>query len=567
MQKLSRQYTRLSRLGQDGRDMSLSRGQSRVALVGILLVAWAAHAQQRNALTLLLSVNDEGSVLAVERLELAAPMRTGLRWRMPVASVGPGGVRRLAFLELLEISDGRGAPLRARTKLRGDEIDVTIPAQPLADNTVRLVYEVSNAVQFHEDRDELYWRVGAGWPREFQEASVSIKMPDRAAGQVHGQLLLDGTPARAPLPLGIEGATATGEAHEIPRGPQALFLDLVFAPGVLHAPSFAQRLSWFLKANPVVFFPFVLLLAMVGFRKFVRRGENEVAVAPRYEPPENLPPAEAGYLVDGRLDHRDLAAILLDLARRGFVRIEAGEPDEGVAYAAPDFILRLLKPREEWSSAYEYEYTMLFHMFYGGQWTKLSSVSLRFQAAVPSIERLVQKQLREKRLNADPRVKKAQRQLAAVLVAGVAWAAQAAGWFAVAQSKLLFAAALLSCVPIVLLLGRGVDHRTAAGARVYAQLRGFQMFLDTVEADRMEQITPELFARYLPYAVALGVEHHWTAAFSTISSGPPLWWGNGKGGGISEFVHLLGRQTQPPRRTKRDQVSAYPAARRAGTGA
>jgi len=107
---------------------------------------------------------------------------------------------------------------------------------------------------------------------------------------------------------------------------------------------------------------------------------------------------------------------------------------------------------------------------------------------------------------------------------------------------------VISFVLVALLYTRGVNHFTARGARAFADLRGFQMFLNSVEADRMERVTPDLFERFLPYAIALGVEHRWGAAFSTISSGPPLWWDAAKSGGIPDFVHLVNSSTHPPRR-------------------
>ena len=99
---------------------------------------------------------------------------------------------------------------------------------------------------------------------------------------------------------------------------------------------------------------------------------------------------------------------------------------------------------------------------------------------------------------------------------------------------------------------------------MFAQLRGFQEFMNSVEADRMQRITPDLFDQYLPYAVALGVEHHWSAAFSTVSAGPPLWWDPGKSGGVLDFVHMVASfsHSRPSRAPSR-----MTAVKQASTGA
>jgi uncharacterized membrane protein len=55
---------------------------------------------------------------------------------------------------------------------------------------------------------------------------------------------------------------------------------------------------------------------------------------------------------------------------------------------------------------------------------------------------------------------------------------------------------------------------------------GFQEFLSRVEADRIERTvkTPEMFEKYLPFAMALGVEDNWAKAFEGIYTQPPQWY-------------------------------------------
>ena len=45
----------------------------------------------------------------------------------------------------------------------------------------------------------------------------------------------------------------------------------------------------------------------------------------QYEPPEDLTPAEAGTLIDNAADMRDITATMVDLAVRGYIRIEERE--------------------------------------------------------------------------------------------------------------------------------------------------------------------------------------------------------------------------------------------------
>jgi uncharacterized membrane protein len=50
-----------------------------------------------------------------------------------------------------------------------------------------------------------------------------------------------------------------------------------------------------------------------------------------------------------------------------------------------------------------------------------------------------------------------------------------------------------------------------------------------VESDRIQRIekTPALFEKFLPYAMALGVEKKWVGAFQGIFTQPPSWYQGG----------------------------------------
>jgi uncharacterized membrane protein len=68
--------------------------------------------------------------------------------------------------------------------------------------------------------------------------------------------------------------------------------------------------------------------------------------------------------------------------------------------------------------------------------------------------------------------------------------------------------------------------RTQQGTRALEGLLGFEEFLARVEADRFDRVikTPEMFEKFLPYAMALGVEKNWARAFESIVSTQPAWY-------------------------------------------
>jgi uncharacterized membrane protein len=96
---------------------------------------------------------------------------------------------------------------------------------------------------------------------------------------------------------------------------------------------------------------------------------------------------------------------------------------------------------------------------------------------------------------------------------------------------------------------------TQSGRQLMDQIEGFRLYLSTAEEERLKVLhppekTPELFERYLPYALALDCENEWNAKFATVlaaaaaaGAAAPLWysgsrWDNGSTGG---FTDSLGR--------------------------
>jgi uncharacterized membrane protein YgcG len=61
---------------------------------------------------------------------------------------------------------------------------------------------------------------------------------------------------------------------------------------------------------------------------------------------------------------------------------------------------------------------------------------------------------------------------------------------------------------------------------------GFKMYLETAERYRMQNLTPDTFERYLPYAIILGVEKQWGKAFESFNMPPPSWYGGYMGAGV-----------------------------------
>jgi uncharacterized membrane protein len=77
---------------------------------------------------------------------------------------------------------------------------------------------------------------------------------------------------------------------------------------------------------------------------------------------------------------------------------------------------------------------------------------------------------------------------------------------------------------IVFLFGRYMSAKSVLGGRTYVHIVGFQEFMNRVDADRLKRMPPDTFEKFLPYAMALGVERHWAQAFAGLIQNPPSWY-------------------------------------------
>jgi uncharacterized membrane protein YgcG len=109
------------------------------------------------------------------------------------------------------------------------------------------------------------------------------------------------------------------------------------------------------------------------------------------------------------------------------------------------------------------------------------------------------------------------------LVAGVVTIGNAVeGIFAYGEGMRLVPLAIpLLALPVVLTAFHWMAAPTREGRAVLDRIAGFRHYLSVAEEERLETMhppekTPELFERYLPYAIALKVENDWASRFTSV---------------------------------------------------
>ncbi len=494
-----------------------------------------------------ITVNDDGSALVKESITLVfVGDWHGIHRTIPIEYPGPDGANYQLFIDIKSITDENGAKLKYDSSSSGAarDLKIYIPNAVDATRTVDIAYRVRNATRFFDQYDEFYWNVtGNDWPVPIDRAAATVHLPDSASGSLRAQAFTGvyGSTERDATAK-VEGSNAEFATNNPLPMRGGMTIDVYIPKGILKEPGGLTKLFWFIGSNPVVFLPLVTLAVMFILWWYAGRDPDPgMSVAPMYEPPTGISPAEAGTLLDDRIHPRDITSTIVDLAVRGFIKIEETD-DEGLLFHHKDYIFHLLQKRQDWNGLAPHERVMMENIFTDDvPDTRLSSLKNRFYTAVPVVRTDIMSALKQKGIyTLDPESANAYSFGAAFCIVIPFAIIQYFGWADFFSSVPMLILSVLISALIWWLFARVMTAKTVKGARTHIAVLGFQEFMNRVDADRLKVMPPSTFEKFLPYAMALGVEHHWAQAFAGIIKDPPGWYaapaGYGYGTGFNPIL-------------------------------
>jgi uncharacterized membrane protein len=458
----------------------------------------------------------------------------GLYREVPVEYVTPQGLNYTLFLNVKRVTDGSGSPLKFESSRERHyrKLKIYVPQAQDSHRTIIIEYSVSDALRFFEDHDELYWNVtGDEWDVPIQSASARVVLPENTTG-IRVNVFTGAYGSRAKeadsevVGNGVEVRTRQSLGYH-----EGLTIAVAFDKGFVHEPTAVDKASLFLRSNWPLGLPFIVFAIM--FYLWWTRGRDPRLrpIAAQYEPPDQLTPGEAGTLIDDSADMRDITSTIVDLAVRGYLVIEEHQKDRMLGlFHEKDYNFILKKDRSEWAKLKPHEQVMLSGIFSSGtvgETISMSSLENRFYTNLPGIKNCIFASLVTHgyyRQRPDS-VRATYISIGVVIGVLSIW-----GGTAIASSMgmaplTFFAAGILSAV-VICAFGWFMPAHTEQGARAMEGVLGFEDFLNHVESDRFNRMikTPQMFEKFLPFAMALGVEKNWSKAFQGIMTQPPDWY-------------------------------------------
>lgn len=450
---------------------------------------------------------------------------------------------------------------------------------PQGEHVYTIRYRATRMLGRFEAFDELYWNVtGNGWDFPIDRATATITLPSPVRFlQREAYTGPQGSTERAARVTEDQPGSISFTATRPLYAREGLTVAAAFPKGIVDEPSQSTRLAWLLADWGPPLTGAAGLAAILGYLFYAwrkaGRDPRPGTVVPIFSPPDDLSPAAMRYIVEQKLDNRAFAAALVDSAVKGHVRLVEDEggwfsgnkrrierfvygETQPLAPAEQAALNTLVSPNESLAMEQENHATFsaakkalgdrfkeaydgkLFLRNYGwigaavavsvaAMWLAASAVVITEGAEIRILVLLSAAALAIAALvfHAAPNDKGGGRcliHLVAAIFGGVGAvlafpiipeALQTGNWVPLAIP--------LIALPFVVSSFWWMSAPTKEGRGVLDRIAGFKQYLSVTEQDRLDRMQApkdslQLFERYLPYAIALGVENRWADRYTGL---------------------------------------------------
>ena len=445
-----------------------------------------------------------------------------------------------------------GAPIPYTTNIRGSNRYIRIgdPDRMITgayEYTIR--YRVNRALLSTENTVRLYWNItGNEWDIPIEQASAIVRFPvtvnleSVSSVSYYGY---KGSAARGATGVPTEAGNLFFQSGILYPG-EGLTIDISVPHEMLpiDPTSLWMRMWWFLDANKYTALPLITLIGMVLLWAKLGKDPRKRVIAPAFEPPRDMHPGAVGVLIDDRIDLRDISAMFVGLAVKGYLTIQ--DLDDG-QYS----FLRQRATGDGLSPAEQAIFDTLFASPEVEERT-LASLEQEFYKALPTIKsRLYGRLIESGYYNNNP-----ERTRRLYIAVGLLFLPVAV-YLGIQSMSLYLAAAVALSGGVILAFSRFMPRKTAKGVRKLEEVLGLSEYIRRAEVDRIEfhnapEKGPGLFEKLLPYAIALNLTSVWTRQFEGLLNEPPRWYVAGSRTPIFNavlFSHTLSGMTSSMQRT------------------
>jgi len=379
-------------------------------------------------------------------------------------------------------------------------------------------------------------------PDQFIESvKIVITLPKSISDDVIGHSFINNGGAEIAESQVLDSRTVIYQATNI--GPETqLVLELELPRSYLTITALGALKERLNNLSPSVWtglsisLPILTLLILLVTNSLRSRKPALGPVSESQQPPSRLSPAMLGILRNGRISNRELAATLLDLARRGHLIIKHGYKDDfrfsrrGSSDKLEQFELQLLDqifgPSDK-ASDEEISFSLAQELFS----QRVSQAFILAYQRVNDLGFFVTNPLRLHR-----RYQLAGLTLFALgLIGFIANITLVDGF----QYLVLFWAGMMISALLITYVAKSIPIRTVFGDRELGRWLAFRNYLTSPEIISYQAQSQEKYLDYLPYAVVLDCEVEWTRRFYELPFTTPHWYVSGGVRTVDEFANSV----------------------------
>jgi uncharacterized membrane protein len=396
---------------------------------------------------------------------------------------------------------------------------------------------VHGALSFLKDHDELYWNLFTDYDVPVGVAEASVILPQDVTLPSKSMYIDSDSPQIAEQ---TDLHTFHFKTTNVP--PQGkVTIAAGWQKGMIPVGNFWK--DWFalyigyIVAGIVAFGCLVTGIVSWFVREKYHTGRGTIIA--EYDPPEQLPPAIGSILVTERIGTKAWPATIVDLAVRGYVKIIEERKPRMMRFLGDEkgFRIEKVKDYEHDTHLRPYEKQFLDILFGGGEY--FSTIELAHASDSTKQAMFAKMQKLEKALYIE-----ADLDTNAYIVPP---SKRGLFYFALVTSIALFLFVFFGVGAIfdspytgewvVAILASGISllgfwltakwnpRLNELGYRLRDDWKGFKLYLETAEKYRLQNLTPDLFEKFLPYAMIFSIEKKWAKAFDGMNMRAPIWYG------------------------------------------
>jgi uncharacterized membrane protein YgcG len=438
-----------------------------------------------------------------------------------------------------------GGPVEQKVTNEGSNIRIRLgtPGEYLTGRRVyTITYTTNRAINdFLEDGErELYWNVtGNGWEVPIEKASFTLVGPTTPTKTICFTGYF-GSTAEACVISSEDSVTRISANERLEPGEGLTFAVRYPADAIAELPWWRVWLDLVID-NIWLLMPIMIFILMYGiWYRFGKEPAGRGTVIAQYEEPHGLPPAVLAALLDQGVSQKAVTATLLDLARRGYMKIKITGDPASRGWFTKKATYHFVKLERSETGLLAFERTLLDGLFDGEEEVSLEDkTDGSFWTSITSAHHQIFTYMKSQGyFRWHPQAIRAGWMTGGVMF-GMFFA-----FFGAVLGWLFSIAAVLSGL-IIIAFGWLMPQKTKKGSVLAEEAEGFKLFLSVTERDRLNftdapERKPEQFARFLPAAVAFGVEEKWGKQFKGMMVQPPSYVeGSVAGWSAGQYVTLV----------------------------